>query len=390
MKKLFNFIFIIIAIASSIPLFIHSQEYVQEINEYIDTGKDHVCATGCTEDYKDNNQDTSRYSSYEPVYCNDSSYCIDVQFRALILKPSSNNLHYAAQARPLPLTTPFWDIFDIKTKYHFGFEVGLLRFDPYNGTHFAANCTHYNSASSSAHQVPTGTDMIGPFFEIGPDASSYKIATGSAKFKFDSVHLTAGQCVQLVDCLNTNFFAGINITYLKQELTSLYSNNNATITRTILTPTTFLGAGPEFGVDFAYFITPEFNFAGRCSASILVGPSKNHTAYISTFQPIAGLNLPSPNVQRTSVNKRTLVVPTFEERLGLGYTLTFCNNCMFTIEAGYEARLYLGALQSVDMGSEVINIIPGASNVGVFARTFQRNISNFALTGPYASCSLAF
>jgi len=89
------------------------------------------------------------------------------------------------------------------------------------------------------------------------------------------------------------------------------------------------------------------------------------------------------------VNKRTIVVPALEGKIGLNYTYDFCD-WLLTLEIGYEAHLYFNALQSVDMGSEVIDLGPNPASVGVFARTFQRNISNFALAGPYLNVMIGF
>lgn len=318
------------------------------------------------------------------------AYCIDTQFRALIFKPSASNLHYAAQAKPLPLESPNWNIYDIHPDYHFGFDLGIRALFHNRCTNLALNWVHFKSSDCARHIVPIETDMIGPFFEIGPDATPYKAARGTVHFDFNAVNLTYGQLVNFGDCLQTNIFVGINVTSLKECLSAIYTATTADTARTITTPMNFVGAGPQVGLDFAYHIIKGLNLTGRFAASIVAGPAKNHTVYSSVSPLLAEFDITPPNTQRTCVQNRTLVVPVLDERLGIAYFVPFCEHYMMKLEVGYEALIYISALQSVDMGSEVINIIPNADTVGVFARTFQRTLSNFALTGPYVAFDVAF
>ncbi|MGE5196733.1 MAG: hypothetical protein ACM3JI_05330, partial [Anaerolineae bacterium] len=59
------------------------------------------------------------------VFLTSPNYCFAFQFSALFLQPTSSNLHYVAEALPLPAPTPNWRIYEIHPDYHFGFDVGL-------------------------------------------------------------------------------------------------------------------------------------------------------------------------------------------------------------------------------------------------------------------------
>jgi hypothetical protein len=84
------------------------------------------------------------------------------------------------------------------------------------------------------------------------------------------------------------------------------------------------------------------------------------------------------------------VVPGLEGKLGLAYSVTFSGDYLIDLEVGYESKVFLNALQSTDMGSEVDDVLIVAETSGVYARTFQRTLSNFALAGPYITASFGF
>lgn len=323
------------------------------------------------------------------VFLSSPDYSFAAEFTALILQPSSSRLYYAAEAFPLPVPSPNWEIYELHPDYRFGFDVGINGVFHSTNTNLMLNWEHFHSTTSSSVTVP-GEDMLGPFFTIGPDASPYNIASGKVSFHFEEVSLDYGMFVSFGDRVQTNLFAGVSYAYIKQSLTSNYSSSDGTDTRSISTPSSFSGAGPQAGLSFTYRFIDGFHLVGDAAASLLVGSMKNHTTFKSVSPLLDGLDITPSNTQTTQIAKRTQVVPGFEGKLGLGYTYNFCKHYMFTLEAGYEAQIYLNAIQSTDMGSEVPLNTVEPTTVGVFARTFQRNLSNFALAGPYVTVNLGF
>lgn len=343
--------------------------------------------------YSDDSQtqetDLKAHRSNSDVYLSSPVHTFDAYFSALFLQPTSSNLHYAAEAVPLPAPSPDWKIFDIHTDYQFAFEVGIGGIIHNTNTNLNLNWEHFHSTDSSSKTV-SSSNMIGPFFEIGPDASAYKKAHGHVVFHFDAANLDYGLFTNFGNRLHTNVFAGVGFSRIKQKLSSKYSNFEGTIVRTIKTPSTFVGAGPQVGLDFSYSIIKGLRFTGDALATLFVGNTKNHTQYTALAPELEGLGITPPNKQTTSVKKRTQVVPGFAGMLGFGYFAEFCKHYLIELEAGYRAQIYLNAIQSTDIGSEVVTppVIP--DTVGVFARTFQRSTSNFALAGPYVSLKIGF
>jgi hypothetical protein len=324
------------------------------------------------------------------VYLCGPDHNFEIDFTALLVQPTGSNLHYGAEANPLPLPTPNWTIHSINPDYHFGFNVGIGMMSHCTNMDLRMSWEHFHSTDSEVSLIST-SNMIGPFFEIGPDASPYNHkAKGTVVFHFDQANITSGLYVNFGDRLKTNLFGGVNFARIKETLTSFYQNDTSTIYRKIVTPSLFTGAGPQLGMNFAYKIVEGFHLTGRSSGSLLVGPQKNNTTFKSTSPALTGLGITPPNYQTTKGGQKTQVVPGFEGNLGLSYVFNFCDHYMIKLEAGYKAEIYLNAIQSIDIGSEVITPPVTPDTVGVYARTFKQTLSNFALAGPYFTFDIGF
>jgi len=335
------------------------------------------------------------YNNIDTVDVNSPEYTVKTQIRALFVKPSTNNLYYAAEAFPFntalttPILSPRWEIFDLHPDYHAGFDIGLQVTCHSRGSNIGLNWERFASSTCATHIVAIN-DMIGPLSSIGPDAAKYTHGRGNVHFTFNEVNARYGVYMSIGMDLQTNLFAGISFAKIKQSLVTLYSDGTTVISRTTSVPSSFAGTGPQCGVDFTYNIAGGFNFTGQCTAALLMGKVKNHTSYASTSPDLEKAGNPSPNLQGTSSDKRTQMVPSFGQRLGFVYSSSFSEHFMTMIEVGYEAKILLNVIQSDDMSSGVINLTPELSTVGVFARTFHRTLGNFSFGGPYLAFNIAF
>ena len=331
----------------------------------------------------------------EEVVVDSPAYTIETQFQAIFFKPSTNNLYYTAEAFPfndsiaVPVTSPSWLTNDIHPNYHFGFDLGLRGIIHSRNSSLCADWKHFHSRAS-ASLTATGNNMVGPFSSIGPDASPYKIAMGCVSFNFNEANVRYGQFINFGSYLQTNLFAGISIAKIKQCLTTNYSNPSEDVSRITQVPSSFIGAGPQCGLDFNYNIVKGFNLTGQTTIALLMGRMKNHTTFYSFSPLIVDAGDPEPNVQNTCVDNRTQMVPSFEEILGLGYSFSFREHYMIKISAGYDIKVFINAIQSSDLSSGVTDVTPDDNTVGVFARTFARTLGNFSLGGPYVAFNVAF
>jgi hypothetical protein len=327
--------------------------------------------------------------SYEPDYYYEPSTLFELQFSALFLKPSSSNLYYGIETLFLPILSPNWNILDIDPKYRFGFDLGFRTLFNELDTNLAVNWIRFHSSHTNSTQA-SSTNFVGPFLEVGPTSSFYKQATGNVKFHFDEVNVNYGQLVSFGE-LDTNFFVGVGFVQIKQKLSTLFTSTNGNFTRTITDPSSFIGGGPQVGLDFCYCIIDDLYLTGNALITLFSGKLKNQTTFSSTGTNFATFTVPSPNVQTITVNNRFQLIPALEEKIGLAYERTFCDHYSFTIEVGYQAKIYFNAVQSTDMSSQVTALPPPDDpTIGVFARTFQRTLGNFSLSGPYIAVSFGF
>jgi len=324
----------------------------------------------------------------------------------LFLQPNGSSLYYAAQATPLnqsinggvalQAVSPDWKIFEITPNYTPAFKVGTaLLFSPSN-MNLELSWERVHSSKTASKTLSTtadeGTLMIGPLFDIGPNSAAYTKAHGKVNFEFDAVDLVFGQGFCAFKHWYPTFFIGAGFTRIKQSLKSTYSNAAGTSIRSVRTHSTFTGAGPKFGCDLDYRIVSDFFFSGTSSFGLMIGKSQSGTTYKSDAPFLVTNNVPEPNTQSTTVPNRTQLIPSFEEKLGFSYVGVF-KCCKVKFSAGYQAEIYLNAVQTIDMTAP--QVIPtlatdATPDSGVYAVGFERTLSNFILTGPYVSLNIDF
>lgn len=338
-----------------------------------------------------------------PKNYNSSGTTYEIYGQWLFLQPNGSNIYYAAEAFPYdnaiatPAVSPNWQIFEIDPSYTSGFEVGTRFIFPNNDLYLKLDWEWLHTLDKESMQVSPeslGTgNMVGPIFDIGPNSAAYNQAKGKAVFQFDEVDFIFGRSLCFGEDLTLRLFTGAGFLRIKQKVTSTYSSTTSNSSRTISAPSTFIGAGPEFGADFDYRLCGRFYFTGITSASLYMGQLKNHTTFksYSPFLP-AIFGVSNPNIQHTSVPNRTQLVPGFEEKLGFSYIAAF-HSSKWTFAFGYQFQIYLNAIQSIDMTAPQVppSLSPAITpDVGVYAVGFERTLSNFILTGPYASLNVDF
>ncbi len=316
----------------------------------------------------------------------------------LFLQPNGSNLYYAAEANALdpditiPAASPNWKIHEISPNYHSGFEVGTNFLFRNTGINIDVNWERlHGHDGTSVNTSKVSGDMVGPFFDIGPNSFAYVNARGKLRSHFDQVNLMFGKKMCFFNRLFMNFGAGVGFGRIKQSLQSTYSNNVLAIARSVKTSSEFIGAGPEITIDYDYRMFDHVFFTGTTYLSLFMGQMKNHTTFKSWTPELAALGIAQPNVQSTHVPNRAQLVPGLQQKFGFSYIAAW--KCLeMTLEIGYQCQIYWDAVQSVDMTAP--QVLPAGAaftpDVGVFAVGFERTLSNYILTGPYASLKFAF
>lgn len=315
----------------------------------------------------------------------------------LFLQPNASNIYYGAEAITLstnpdlafPAASPSWVSLEIRPGYHPAIVLGTNFIFPATSSNVIFDVEFFSSKDSAKFTAPLESDMVGPFFDIGPNSILYKIAKGNVNFLFIGADLVAGKRVSVGSFL-ADLYSGVTYANIKEATQSTFSSTDGTRTRTIKATSTFGGIGPEFGLNFAFRFCRCFDFTGNFIAALIMGRLQNGTTYLSTTPELALIGNPSPNVQTTTVPKRWQLVPGFTEQMGFSWSGK-CQCCNYAVGIGYQARIFLNAIQSVDMTNQVLpDIAMVTPEVGVFAVGFTRTLSNFMLSGPYLSIAASF
>lgn len=322
----------------------------------------------------------------------------EIYGQGLYLQANASDLYYGVEAINLnpdlevPEVSPNWSILEINPGYHWGFEVGTrASFSGCFDMNVDVNWERIRTKDTASFETSSAAGfLVGPLFDVGPDAPLYKIASGRVDTHFDQINLNFGKYMGFGCNLRTNFYGGVAFARIHQNLRTSYSNVAGTIVRTVESPSTYRGVGPQFGIDYDYRLVGDFYVSGFTSGTLLMGQLNNSTTYQSFTPELAVLEIAQPNVQTISVPNRNQVVPGCEQKLGVAYEVCF-NNMRISLGIGYQVQFYINAIQTIDMTApQELPDDDFSTEVGVFAVGFERTLSNYMLSGPYGCLNIQF
>ncbi len=289
------------------------------------------------------------------------------------------------------IASPDWTVLKVNPDYHPGFEVGVSLGSSNANIEVGADWQRLHCDDSDSFQASNESGhMVGPFFDIGPNAASYKIAKGKSISHFDEVDVTFAKQLCFFNNFHTRFYGAASFLRIMQSLHSTYSNVSGSVVRKVNTTSTFTAGGPQVGLDYDYRIYKGFFFSGHSILSLFVGQMKNTTKYQSFTPELALIGLSQPNKQAAKIPSQAQLVPAFEQKLGFSY-LALWKRTKATFEIGYRCQIYLDAVQNINMATQAVPAdLTATPDVGVFAVAFEQSNSNFMLMGPYAKVRFDF
>ncbi len=319
----------------------------------------------------------------------------------LYLQPNGSNFYYGIENIILdpniavPTYSPNWNVLEVDPDYHCGFILGTsARFDEANVC-LDLNWERLRAQDSDHFQTPSSTGfLVGPVFDAGAPSTVYNTAQGTMISHFDAVNLTVGKQVYTVQSFYADLYGGLGFTRIEHISQAEYTNAANATQRICRSTSLFTGAGPQIGIDYNYRLYKEFFLTGNSSFALLMGQMKNNTRFQSSVDPSVALGVPQPNVQKLRVPDRSQLVAGLEQKLGLFYRIIW-KGVTATIAAGYQCQIYLDAVQSFDLTSpQVAPVGLGTplttTAIALLPEGFERTISNFILTGPYAFLGVEF
>lgn len=309
----------------------------------------------------------------------------------LALKPGATNLNYVIYNKELPTQSPTWLEKEIQPESSGAFELGG-RYNFTEGRDINLNWTHLSSSTSASVAAPDASYFLGPDYEIGPAGLTTRNATGKAQFNYDVVNLDAGQTVDFGRHVETRFFIGLSDAFLREQVNATYSG--ATVTGAHQGPysimqevtANFTGLGPRVGFDASYITQSGFGFIGQAAASVLIGSSYSKTTYVGSSQELKDLYNQALNFQSIRDQNVTQVIPGFDAKLGAIYSRAFSKGTLFTLAGGYQAAVYVNAINQYLPASLVVPLSTG----GIFVSTMSHTQSNYSVQGPFVEGTLRF
>jgi hypothetical protein len=315
----------------------------------------------------------------------------------LYLQPNGSDLYYAAEALGLdpdiavPAVSPNWVILEIDPSYHSAFQVGWGALWGASQISLALDWERLRASDSDSFTASAAGAMVGPLADIGPNSALYTSARGHYRSAFDAVNFNFGKDVCIGEHFHLNGHLGAEFLRIRQVTHQHYSNPTIQISRDFSNGSTFIGAGPELGLDYEYRLCAGLFLQGNSLFSLVMGQMSNQVSYASTTPELNALQCPNPNNQSTSVPHRTQLVPGLEQRVGFSYLIDF-KSVKLTFALGYQCQIYINAIQTMDMTAP--QVLPSLDVItvddGLYAVGFERTLSNYMLTGPYASADIRF
>ncbi len=327
------------------------------------------------------------------IFIPDLRQGFEFSLTALALKPGASNLNYVIYNKGLPLQSPSWTEKEISPGFDAGFGLSAACIFP-EGKDINLDWTHLNSSSSSSISAPNTNFFLGPDYEIGPAGIPIRHATGDAQFKYDVINLDAGQFIDIGRHVEMHFFAGLSNAYLREQVNATYTGNTLVglyqgpfSTKQEVTAN-FTGIGPRLGVEFDYMSDVGMGILAKGAASALIGSSYAKTAYISSAQELKVKYGQNTNYQTIEDSNLYRVIPGFDAKLGVFYKRTLGNCSLLKLEGGYQAAVYINAINQYLPAS----LVPGTpfETGSIFVETMSHTQSNYSVQGPYLTVAVQF
>jgi len=261
------------------------------------------------------------------------------------------------------------------------------------------NWTHLNTSANAGVVVNPQTQMVGPSYYIGPQASNYGMGQGYATFAYDAVRIEAGH----IFCPECSFqfrpFGGVEVANINNSQTGNFSNatgaqvDNGGLNFLSSTVTSkYIGVGPRAGIQTSYDWN-DVQLISKFGAGLLIGTQQSNFGMMTTctvgcpaertLGPLVG------NVQSWTAPSNTQVVPTVDTKLAAAYAFAPTSYGQFKVELGYQAALYF----NVNNQYHLTNVPPQlqtSAPSGVYLATGDRTQNNFFVQGPYISGKWAY
>lgn len=316
---------------------------------------------------------------------------IEVGIEWLYLRPSSNNLFYAASDIDTPGSIPgseneSIDIEseeNIPTSYDSGFQLLLGYKFANTGNDIQLRWFHLNtdldddvSYSGPNNDIETVSSNTANNNTWVLDRNSDHVsASAEANYRLDVIDLDFGQYINITPRLQTRIAGGLRYAHIRNDLDFSYQGIFSDILADeINTPfveyddsdSDFNGIGPMFKIDATYAIKWGLGVKGSFDAALLVGELELDQNLSRTSRDTLLIN--NYDIDYEDIN---VVAPAFDARLAATYNYPMAKGWQINAEVGYQVSQYFNVIEE-----------------GFFDDSVPTVKTDLNLNGPYVSVVL--
>lgn len=315
---------------------------------------------------------------------------------ALFLRPGGSN-DYATQVTPFdstvatPILSPSWQPKGIRPDFSAGFLLNYRHLFSNNGTDINVYWAHLRTKDGESpyvdRQPPPAQQMIGPFWDLGPNNGPTSHVYGRLNTNYDVFNVEIGKTINYLPNLSSRIFAGISGLGLQQQAESFFAGVDPILgfySFDLSTSSKYKAAGIRFGIDGEYQGFYNINPVGLLAGTLYIGSMKPATNTYGTGIILAKAGIPV-NHQSIVHSSYIQAVPAIDAKLGLKYSRQF-NEKIFAVEAGYQASVYVNAVQNY-VPSTFVPASLGIVSGSVFLQSLLKTTDSFSLDGPYLTAS---
>lgn len=316
---------------------------------------------------------------------------LEITLEGLLLQPTNSDLGYVPDAFLTSINPNTISMPAVDPGYNFGFRVGLGYVFPNSGNDVQLNWTHFYS---NTNDTTTNNLESQPIVTFVPAINESTTVTSNTNFTYDAIDLDVGQYLSIGTRLSARFFTGLRFAQLQNDEDfngtgtvlppGVVSSSNVPDITTVSSMTSkFTGFGPRLGVETHYRVAHHFGVISQIAAALLVGRVESSSTFNPTF---ALFNNAFPSSLDVTVNapNTTRIVPAFDAKLGVDYSIPFRNNTSrFSVELGYQVTQYIDALDKVHIttAGQVVT----AANNSIALNSYNTTTSSVGFNGPYLS-----
>lgn len=332
-----------------------------------------------------------------PIYVPNTELSNEMSVGAVLLRPGGSN-DYGVLVNPFnpyvatPILSPNWQPEGLEPGFGAGFTLNFRHAFTHSGNDINLYWLHLRTSDKEARNAntnpPPAQQMVGPFWNIGPDAGPTTVMSGQLRTNYDVLIGELGKRVNIGHDLSTRLFTGLGVLWLHQKTSASFSGIDPILGPYIFSETNkskFNAGGFRFGIDGEYNAWQSLKFVGLLAGNLFIGSQQPRTDTSGSGSILTAGGIPV-NYQSITHNSFIQVVPSFDAKLGLKYSYQYDEDKTLSIEGGYMTSIYLNVIQNY-VPSTYVPASLGIVSGSVYLQSLMKTTESFSVDGPYVTFS---